>query len=76
MKNIKSLDQHLSEALSPGHRKRMEGLVNRNHLNSMFDAADNIIDDMLADGFHIDDVAEFIKFKIAQRMEIKSLYAK
>jgi len=44
----------------------MEGLVNRNHLNSMFDAADGIIGDMLADGFEIDEVVEFIKLKIDQ----------
>lgn len=66
MKNLKSLDQHLNEALSPAHIRRMEGLVNRNQLNSMFDAADGIIGDMLADGFEMDEVAEFIKFKIDQ----------
>ena len=67
MKNLKSLDQHLKESyLSPAHIRRMEGLVNRNHLNSMFDAADGIIGDMLADGFEIDEVVEFIKLKIDQ----------
>ena len=67
MKNLKSFSQHLNESyLSPAHIRRMEGLVNRNHLNSMFDAADGIIGDMLADGFEIDEVLEFIKFKLDQ----------
>jgi len=64
MKNLKSLDQHLNEKST--YIKRMELLVNRNHLNSMFDAADGIIGDMLADGFEMDEVAEFIKLKIDQ----------
>lgn len=67
MKNIKSFSQHLNESyLSPAHIRRMEGLVNRNHLNSMFDAAEGIIGDMLADGFEIDEVLEFIKLKLDQ----------
>ena len=69
MKNLKSLDQHLNEALSPAHIRRMDGLVNSNHLNSMFDAADDIIGDMLADGFEMYEVAEFIKLKIDQYMK-------
>jgi septin family protein len=64
MKNLKSLDQHLNEKST--YIKRMEGLVNRNQLNSMFDAADGIIGDMLDDGFEMDEVAEFIKLKIDQ----------
>ena len=70
MKNLKSLDQHLNEKST--YIKRMEGLVNRNHLNGMFDAADGIIGDMLADGFEMDEVAEFIKLKIDQYLESKS----
>ena len=67
MKNLKSFSQHLNESyLSPAHIRRMEGLVNRNHLNSMFDAAEGIIGDMLADGFEIDEVLEFIKLKLDQ----------
>jgi hypothetical protein len=69
MKNLKSLDQHLNEKST--YIKRMEGLVNRNHLNGMFDAADGIIGDMLADGFEMDEVAEFIKLKIDQYLESK-----
>jgi len=69
MKNLKSLDQHLNEKST--YIKRMEGLVNRNHLNSMFDAADGIIGDMVADGFEMDEVAEFIKLKIDQYLESK-----
>ena len=69
MKNIKSLDQHLNEALSPAHIRRMDGLVNRNQLNSMFDAADDIIVDMVVDGFEMDEVAEFLKLKIEQYLE-------
>jgi len=69
MKNLKSLDQHLNEKST--YIKRMEGLVNRNQLNSMFDAADGIIGDMVADGFEMDEVAEFIKLKIDQYLESK-----
>jgi len=69
MKNLKSLDQHLNEKST--YLKRMEGLVNRNHLNSMFDAADGIIGDMLDDGFEMDEVAEFLKLKIDQYLESK-----
>jgi hypothetical protein len=69
MKNLKSLDQHLNEKST--YIKRMEGLVNRNQLKSMFDAADGIIGDMLADGFEMDEVAEFIKLKIDQYIESK-----
>ena len=69
MKNLKSLNQHLNEKST--YIKRMEGLVNRNHLNGMFDAADGIIGDMLADGFEMDEVAEFIKLKIDQYLESK-----
>lgn len=32
----------------------------------MFDAAEGIIGDMLADGFEIDEVLEFIKLKLDQ----------
>lgn len=69
MKNLKSLDQHLNEKST--YIKRMEGLVNRNQLNSIFDAADGIIGDMLDDGFEMDEVAEFIKLKIDQYLESK-----
>jgi len=67
MKNLKSLERHLNEKST--YIKRMEGLVNRNHLNSMFDAADDIIGDMLDDGFEMDEVAEFLKLKIEQYLE-------
>ena len=69
MKNLKSLDQHLNEKST--YIKRMEGLVNRNQLNSIFNAADGIIGDMLDDGFEMDEVAEFIKLKIDQYLESK-----
>jgi len=50
----------LDEAVSRQALNRMKGLTNQNELANMMDAIDSIANDLIAEGFEVDEVAEYL----------------